>query len=79
MALGAEQALRLVTRDAARALGLEREIGSLRPGNWGDVTAFRLPGPTDAGQLPEAVLSLGPDAVLLTCLAGREMFRRKRL
>lgn len=78
-ALGAEATLRLVTRDAARALGLEQEIGSLRPGNWGDLTAFHLPGRTDASQLPEAVLSLGPDAVLLTCLAGREMYRRKRL
>lgn len=78
-ALGAEEALRLVTRDAARALGLEQEIGSLRPGNWGDLAVFRLPGRTGAGHLPEAVLSLGPDAVLLTCLAGREMYRRKRL
>lgn len=78
-ALGAEQALRLVTWDAARALGLEQEIGSLQPGNWGDLTAFRLPVSSDAEHLPEAVLSLGPDAVLLTCLAGREMYRRKRL
>lgn len=78
-ALGAEETLRLVTRDAARALGLEQEIGSLRTGNWGDVVAFSLPGRADAGQLAEAVLSLGPDGVLLTCLAGREMYRRKRL
>jgi 5-methylthioadenosine/S-adenosylhomocysteine deaminase len=77
--LSAEAALRLVTTEGARALGLEREVGSLTPGHWGDVAAFRLPGSTGAEQLSEAVLSLGRDAVLLTCLAGREMYRKQGL
>ncbi len=77
--LGAEAALRLVTIGGARALGLEREIGSLTPGHWGDVAAFRLSGGTGAEHLAEAVLSLGPDAVLLTCLAGQEKYRKQGL
>lgn len=77
--LGAEAALQLVTTAAARALGLEGEVGSLTPGRWGDVVAARLPPGADASRIPDAVLSLGRDAIFLTCLAGRPRFRGERL
>ncbi len=77
--LGAEAALQLVTTGAARALGLEAEVGSLTPGHWGDLVAARLPPETDASRIPEAVLSRGRDAIFLTCLAGRPRFRGERL
>ncbi|HMV32295.1 MAG TPA: amidohydrolase family protein, partial [Gemmatimonadales bacterium] len=77
--LGAVAALQLVTTGAARALGLEGEVGSLTPGRWGDVVAARLPPGAAASRIPDAVLSLGRDAIFLTCLAGRPRFRGERL
>jgi imidazolonepropionase-like amidohydrolase len=35
------QAIRSATAEAARALGKERELGTLRPGAWGDLIAAR--------------------------------------
>ncbi|NUT01573.1 MAG: amidohydrolase family protein, partial [Sphingomonas sp.] len=35
------QAIRSATTEAARALGKEGEVGSLRPGAWGDLIAVR--------------------------------------
>ena len=70
------RSLRLVTLDGARALGLEAEIGSLRPGKWADLRAVALPGPVDVARLPDTLLSLGASAVRLTVLGGRVVFRR---
>jgi 5-methylthioadenosine/S-adenosylhomocysteine deaminase len=74
--LGAEQALRLVTADAARALGLDRDCGSLAPGKWADLVAMDLPGPVDASQLPDTLVTRPLEAVRLTILGGREVYRR---
>jgi 5-methylthioadenosine/S-adenosylhomocysteine deaminase len=73
--LSAEAGLQLVTLSAARALGLEREIGSLAPGKWGDLAALDLGGPVDAARLADTVLSRGSAAVRLAVVGGREVFR----
>jgi 5-methylthioadenosine/S-adenosylhomocysteine deaminase len=74
--LGAEQALRLVTADAARALGLDGDCGSLAAGKWADLVAMDLPGPVDAWHLPDTLVTPPPQAVRLTILGGREVYRR---
>jgi cytosine/adenosine deaminase-related metal-dependent hydrolase len=73
--LGALEALALATRDGAAALGLEREIGTLTPGKWGDVIAVRAASRLAPGTAPEtlaeAVLAAGGGAVTLTAVGGR--------
>jgi cytosine/adenosine deaminase-related metal-dependent hydrolase len=71
-ALSADRALELCTVQAARALGLD-QIGSLRPGNWADCTVIRLP--PGEGTPSERLLASSPADVLLTCVAGREVYR----
>src|SRR6267154_2503378 len=60
--LDGEDALGMLTIEGARALGLEREIGSLEVGKAGDLAVF-----------PSAALDrpLPPAAALLTVVAGR--------
>jgi len=62
--LSDEEAIALATIEGARSLGLEREIGTLTPGKWGDVIAVR---PPDA---PSDVLACSPQDVCLTVLGG---------
>lgn len=69
--LRAEEALALVTTGAARAIGLEREVGSLAPGLWADLTAFRDRPGTDP---VEAVLASAADDVMGTWIAGRQVW-----
>jgi 5-methylthioadenosine/S-adenosylhomocysteine deaminase len=70
-----EEVLRLCTLEGARSLGLENEIGSLTPGKWGDLVAFRLPAPVDGARLADTVVTRRSDDVLGTFLAGRQVWR----
>lgn len=71
--LDAEDLLRLCTLSGARALGIERETGSLVPGKWADCTVIRL---QESGRgVADQVLASSPDDVLLTCVGGKEVYR----
>lgn len=77
--LAASAALRLITIEAALAIGLT-DIGLLAPGAWGDLAILRFSGGAPgSGVKPEAVaeavLASSPGDVLVTWIAGREVFR----
>jgi cytosine/adenosine deaminase-related metal-dependent hydrolase len=74
--LGAEDALALATREAARAIGMEGEVGTLQAGRWGDVAAIAIPDAGTAEAAMEAVLASAPGDVMETLLAGRTVHRR---
>ncbi len=74
--LDAEAALALATRDAARAIGLGEEVGTLQAGRWGDVAVVAIPDADTAEAALEAVLAGGPGDVVETVLAGRTAHRR---
>ena len=73
--LDAAAALELCTRSAARAIGLDDEVGALAPGKWGDIVAVSTPAAADGTGAEEAVLASGRDTVLATWLSGREVYR----
>ena len=78
-ALSAADALRLATLDAARALGLDRELGSLSPGKRADVTILTTAGtPYDPVEDPfvAAVFGGSPGGVLETIVNGRTRYRQ---
>jgi cytosine/adenosine deaminase-related metal-dependent hydrolase len=68
-------ALALCTRDAARALGLESEIGTLAPGSWGDCFVIRGGAGPPHASAEERVLASGPGDVLATFVGGRDVYR----
>ena len=71
--LEADAALALATLGGARALGLEREIGGLEPGKWGDCVVVRPRSP--AGGPVEQALETGREDVVATFLGGRDVYR----
>lgn len=71
--LSADDQLELCTLGGARALGLDAETGSLRPGKWADCTVIRLTATT--GTPAERVVASSPADVVLTCVGGREVYR----
>lgn len=73
--LDAAGALALCTRDAARALGLEAEIGTLTPGKWGDCVVIRSPADRTDSAAADRVLASGPRDVLATFVGGRDVYR----
>lgn len=78
----ARDALRMMTQDGARALKLEDVAGALEEGSEADLAAVRLDTPhqTPAYE-PESALVFSSSArdVLLTIVAGREVFRDGRV
>ncbi len=77
--LDANGALALCTISAARALGMDGEVGSLRAGKWGDCTIIR-PLPSTAGLEPAArVLDSGPKDVVATYVGGKDVHRVERM
>lgn len=79
---GAGDALRLATRGGAEALGLEQRTGALAEGLEADLVAVRLDGPHQRPVYdPAAALAFASSGrdVLLTLVAGRELFRDGRV
>ena len=74
--LSAAAALGLCTLESARAIGMGNEVGSLEAGKWGDAAAIDLSRTPQSTDPVEAVLVSGPEDVLATYLAGRNVFRR---
>jgi 5-methylthioadenosine/S-adenosylhomocysteine deaminase len=81
-ALSAAEALEMATRDGARAIGLEREIGSLEPGKRADLVLVSMRG---ARQTPMydpishlVYVSRGDD-VRTTVVNGRVLMRDRRV
>ncbi len=78
-ALEAAAALRLATLDSARALGLDRELGSLTPGKRADLTVVTTAGsPYDPVEDPSvaAVFAGSPGGVLETIVDGQTRYRQ---
>ena len=73
-AITAGQAFAMATIGGARALGLEAELGSLRPGKRADVVLVSLTPPTGVSEetvLSELVFHVTSDAVRTVIVNGR--------
>jgi len=81
-ALPAQQVLCMATLNGARALGLEREIGSLEPGKWADVIAVDL-GTLEAEPvyhpISQLVYATGRHQVTDVWVAGRQLLKNREL
>ena len=78
-ALQAHEALALTTADAARALRLDGEVGTLTPGKRADLTVVSLAGsPYHPVEDPAAAVVFGgsPDRVLETIVDGQTRYRK---
>jgi len=58
----AEEALLAITYNAARALGVEREVGHLNPGAWGDAVVWEC---ESVEELPYWMPAVRPDTVFM--------------
>jgi len=70
MKLTPAEALAAVTINAAHAVGVAGDVGSLEPGKAADAVIWRVP---DVGQLPYWV---GADLVDVVVKRGRVVYRR---
>jgi 5-methylthioadenosine/S-adenosylhomocysteine deaminase len=81
-ALPADQVLAMATIEAAKALGLEAEIGSLEPGKWADLIAIDLGGPETLpvyDPVSHIVYAAGRQQVTDVWVAGRRLLEHRRL
>ncbi len=81
-ALPAEQVLAMATIDAAKALGLEAEIGSLEPGKWADLVAIDLSLPETLpiyNPISHIVYAAGRQQVSDVWVAGRRLLAQRSL
>jgi cytosine/adenosine deaminase-related metal-dependent hydrolase len=81
-ALSARQLFELATLGGARALGLEREIGSLEPGKWADLAIVDLRAPHALGPedvYTQLVYSARADDVRTVLVAGQALVEERRL
>jgi 5-methylthioadenosine/S-adenosylhomocysteine deaminase len=80
--LPAHRVLRMATLNGARALGLERETGSLLPGKWADVMAVEL-GILEAEPVyhpvSQLVYATGRHQVTDVWVAGRQLLKNREL
>jgi cytosine/adenosine deaminase-related metal-dependent hydrolase len=77
-AASARQVLTMATRDGARCLGRDGEIGQLTPGAAADLAVWPQTGPAFAGALADPVaawLRCGPTVARHTVVAGRPVVR----
>jgi len=76
--IAAEEMIRMMTLGGARALGLEKEIGSLEAGKQADLAVISI---DNAAQMPvydpaaAIVFASGGRDVILTMVAGEEIYR----
>lgn len=81
-ALPAEQALEMATIMGARALGMEKEIGSIEPGKRADLIGVRLDAPNAVplySVYPQMVYSLKAGDVAQVMVNGRWIVRAGRM
>jgi 5-methylthioadenosine/S-adenosylhomocysteine deaminase len=81
-ALPADQALRMATLNAARALGLEEEIGSLEPGKSADIIALQLDSiETEPlyNAVSQIIYAAGRDHVTDVWVAGQHVLKQRQL
>ncbi len=81
-AVSAPQALHMATLAGARALGLDREIGSLVKGKSADFIAVTLEGPSNQplyNPLSQLVYAANRDCVTDVYVAGRALLRDRKL
>jgi len=81
-AVPAHTALRMATLNGARAMGLEPEIGSLRPGKAADITAIdlsALPSQPVYDPVSQIVYTAGREQVTDVWVAGRRLLANRAL
>ena len=81
-ALPARQALRMATLNGARALGLDKEIGSLLPGKAADICAIRIDDPDELpcfDPVSHVVYVLGRHTVSDVWVEGQQRMERGKL
>jgi 5-methylthioadenosine/S-adenosylhomocysteine deaminase len=80
--VGAADALEMATIQPARALGLDAQVGSLRPGKWADLAAIELSSPETLpcfDPVSHLVYSAGRENVTDVWVGGEARLRNRRL